>query len=446
MKPIINNKTPFLLLLLVLATSGLQAQITLQQAVQKGLKNSRKIKSSLYEYEAAQWKLKAEKSKVQVPSLSFGAGVTRNLIIPATPVPLSAFTGQGNANDVEYLKFGTNWQSSLGLTLSYDLFNPANKQTIDQQNEQTGMASIDYAKTQSDVRFNIMKAYAQVVLAKAQLNYAIADTLSGDRDYKTTFNLYQKGRQDEQTLNNMNMALSQAQNRYYNANMVYLQARMELAYQLGYQAVDSMPEVVNNLNDFLPVFNQIAEANYAPDQTFDYQKMEQQLNFDKKNVQHLKQMFLPVISVKAAYGTDYYKNDAQFFNSDSWNGNSYIGLNLQLPILKNIINHRNIQVAKLQRDQTQNDMQDYLIRVKSDMNKAWVEINAYSQMMQKNKQQMDWAEKNYHLAQDLYQTGRQTATDLMKSKLNFESSKASYLQAYYNYILARINLMQMAAK
>jgi len=443
MKSIKKNKYVFIVAILLFSSAAVNAQLTLQQALDEGAKNSQKIKSSFNDYQAAQWQLKATDGKVKIPSFSFGLGVNRNLIIPSTPVPLNQITGQGDPNTLDYLKFGTKWQSNVGLSLNYDLFNPANKQQIDQQRQQTKLAEINLEQAKNSVRYSIMQAYAEAILAKAQLLYAVQDTVSSEENYQTALTLSSEGREDNQSLNNIRVANSDSKSRYLNALMVYKQSQMELAYQLGLNSVDSLPEINGYLTDFMMEFNDLSDNQTLNTETLSYQKLENQLEYDKKNLQHLQYMFLPTVGLKASYGSDYYQNSTDFFNTKNWYGNSAVGVNVNIPILENLVNSKKIHAAKFDVESSQGNIDDYKNRLKTDVNKALIEINTYNQLMLQKQNEMQYAEKNYKLSKDLFDSGRKTSSDLTKDRLNYENAKTNYLQATYNYILSRISLLKI---
>lgn len=442
MKIIKEHKYYFTAILIFLLPMVSQAQITLQEAIKKGLAASPEVKSSHYAYQAAQWQLKSEKSDL-LPVISAGAGLRRNLIIPITPVPMNAFSGSGNNSQLTYLKFGTNWQSNLGLSLKYDLVNPMQHKKVQIQQEQAELAGLNFASSKKRVRFAVTKAYVETVLAKQQLKYAVEDTTLNASDLKTTRLLYSKGKVDEQNFNTARNAQSQSLTRYYNTRSVYEQARLELLYQMGGNPQDTLPRVNDSLPSLLKQFQGNVGSVLSPKQSIGYLKLKTNLKFDRSDIWHLKRMFLPRISLGATYGTDYYNDQAHFFNSSNWYGNSSIGLNITLPISENISYHQQIKSAKATSLQTQMDILNFVNRRKTDISKTLTSMEAYEKIMAGKNREMKTNRRNYFIERSLYEKGRVLPDDLQKSLLDFEKSKVDYLQSIYNYILARIHLMEL---
>lgn len=428
-------------LVLLTGINYLHAQITLDEAIASGMENSNSIQSSYYEYQAAQWNQKAKENQILLPSLSFSAGVTRNLIIPSTPVPLNAFTGQGDPSKIDYLRFGTDWQSNVGLSLQYDLYNPANKQISDNSAEQVEISELNYAEAKSNTRIKIIQSYAEQVLAHVQLEYAIADTLSASEDYKASLNLYEKGKINKQDRNASRVSRENSLSRYYNAEMVYRQAQMQLSNMIGSNPDDSLPVTADDLEGFLDKLKEIANNEYNASQSLDYQRMTGRLNFDEKNVNNLKKQWLPTVSLFASYGSDFFQDNPDFFATENWYGNSGVGVRIQVPIMANISNSKQIKAAEFTRQKTQYALEDLQRNLQTNINKLLFEIESLDKIMAQKKYEMELSEDNYSISQDLYHSGRLTPGDLQDSRLNMENSKVNYLQSVYNTILAQIQLL-----
>jgi len=422
---------------------SINAQITLEEAVQSGVENSNSIQSSYYEYQAAQWNQKAKENQIILPSLSFSAGVTRNLIIPSTPVPLNAFTGQGDPSKIDYLRFGTDWQSNLGLSLQYDIYNPANKQISDNSAEQVQQSELNYKQAQSSTRIKIIQAYAEQVLAKAQLEYAITDTLSAAEDYQTSLDLYNKGQINEQDRNFSQVAKEQSLSRYYNAELVFKQAQMQLSNTIGNKAGDPPPVTGDNMNEFLEKLKNLSDQDLLPSQSLDYQQMVNKLDFDEKNVNNLKKLWLPTVSLFASYGSDFYQDSPDFFTTDNWYGNSGVGVRLRVPILENISNSKRIQAAVFSKQKTRYELEDLEKNLQTSINKLLLEIQSLDKIMEQKKLEMELSEKNYAISREMFHSGRLTSGDLQNSRLSMENAKVNYLQSVYNNILAQIQLLKI---
>ena len=190
-----------LLMALLFQAQYIEAQknVTFEQAIDMAMNNRESLKSSEIAILMAEKELAAEKSGY-LPDINASVNVQRNLIIPSTPVPLGIFQGTDNQK-YTYIQFGTDWQSAVGFTFNYDIYNPEKKtQLISSEGEQR-TAELSNLATKSSVKLATAKAYAELVLTYQQYKYAIEDTLLNFQELKVAKDLQSNGRLTDSQLN-----------------------------------------------------------------------------------------------------------------------------------------------------------------------------------------------------------------------------------------------------
>ncbi len=419
-----------------------QEKITLTQAVNKALTVHPSIKSSEMAYESAQWNLKAEKADL-LPLVSGGASLQNNLVIPSTPVPLGALQGQGDPNQLTYIKFGTNWQSIIGLSLRYDLLNPEKKQQIKGQEEKMLLAGLDLEGNRIKTKIAVYKAYADVVLSAEQLKYAAEDTLLNYRESAQAERLFHDGKINQAALNNSRLQFSQSLSRYNAAQGVYNQSRIELSYQVGDDPSGKLPTAADSLESLTKMLDTLDLNNPSVLASIEYRKLMTRSSEDSIKSRMLQRMMLPTIAFTANYGSDFYRNELTPFDGRYWYGNSNIGITLNLPITKDINYQRKLLAARASDKQNLYDLEDLENRKKSELEKVIQNMDTYRTDMSQRKSEIALSQDNLNIEDSLLTAGKVLPVDAENARLIYAKARVDYLQAAYNYILAKINIMEL---
>src|SRR5699024_7147351 len=87
------------------------------------LSKSSNLKIDSLQIAVAKKKLSNQKWQ-KIPEIYANYNLRYNLIIPTTPVPAIAFNPAAKKGEIMPLRFSTDWISSGGINLNYDLFNP----------------------------------------------------------------------------------------------------------------------------------------------------------------------------------------------------------------------------------------------------------------------------------------------------------------------------------
>lgn len=417
-----------------------QQAVSLDEAIQSALANHPALTSSALALQMAGQQLSAAKAG-RIPDLTAQASLQRNLIIPSTPVPADLIQGSGSAGQTMLLKFGTDWNSSAGLRLQYQLFDPDRSDNIRQMEINRKQSQLNYLGEQVQLRANVTTAYASAVLAREQLAFAVQDTLLNHQEYLVSGSLYRQGRLALTDLNQSSLDLSNSLNRFSQANMVYLHSLFDLAYAMGLTPdADQLPVLSDSLSSLLSRFDKGNASPVQPTGSLQYLKNRTQLLSDSLTLKSLRLGMLPTISLNATYGTDYYRNILQPWNTAYWYGNSQVALTLSLPLTREFGDQRRIRAQEFQLGQNRARMQDDLNQRIADLAKTQASILQYSREMQRLKSDIDLAKQNLEIVQSRFDAGRLLPRDVQTARLSYLQARTGYLQAVYNYVQAQVQL------
>lgn len=417
--------------------------ISLYNAQEIALKNNPDLRVKLIEtrisskkVEQAQWK--------KIPDIYAGYGLRRNLIIPTTPVPAKAFNPGAPEGALMPLKFSTAWTSNATLNVKVDLFNPDQYGQVEEARQQVAISEMDFKISGNNLQYTIGKDYGACIIAKGQLKLAIEDTLSKTSVLKMAEDQYDAGRIKITDINQIEADKNTTLNNYFQAQKILASAKAQLLADMGYNPSGNYSfSFADSLQSLLSLFRKKDSNDTA---SLSLQKWDQQKRLTDIQLQYTRAGFLPTVSLQGLLGTNYYDNNFGVFNSDHWYGNSYVGLSVKLPITGEL--DRVNQIGQLHLQQ-QVDEANYMAQQnKNQLEKtqAHQDVIYTSKALLRQKKNMELADQNLQTAKEQFSEGRLLAGDLAKNDFLFQQAKTAWLQAAYDFIVAKMDLQKTSVE
>lgn len=420
-----------------------QQAITLDQAIQTAKQQHPLLQSSEIAIEIATKTQAADKVSLY-PDIHGSFSLQHNLIIPSTPVPIGKLQGNLTSDEFALIKFGTNWQSGIGLNLSYDIFNPSRKQQLIESSTALQNARLDQDATLSSIELGTISAYSNLVLAGMQLKFAVEDTLVNSAQWNLSQLLYQNNRLTKSDLNTSEQTYLQSLSRFRQAQNIYEQAQIELSYQLGnssenkllYTPSDSLQVLISRLSESMPSSLSLAAS-------VGYRKVLSQSLNDSLSLINTRRKYLPTVSLVATLGSNFYEQNPVLFNAKDWYGNSLIGLQVNIPLTQDFVIGHNVSAARLKVKQNQLLRNDFVNRRRADLDKVISDVSFYRDDLKLKESSLKLSLEKVKISQDLLAQGRIIPSDLMNQQLSSQNAKLEYLQTAFNLINAQIQLKQL---
>src|SRR5699024_6265565 len=366
----------------------------------------------------------------------------RNLIIPTTPVPAKAFNPDAEKGEIMPLQFMTDWSSKAGINASFDLFNPKSRGQIKEAKQRAQIKSTTKKISVNQLKYQVGADYAAVIIAKKQFHLAIADTINKTKILAIVQDQHQAGRL---TISELNKAISnknQSISRYFKASKILISAKAQLLSDLGIspQKREKL-SISDDINSLLHPNKKTLQKN-----SLSLTKRKQQKRLTKIQLHNTKLEFLPTVSLEGFYGSNFYNNDFDIFKGQNWYGNSYIGLSINIPITQGLDRIKKIDQLQLQK---QADMANYNAQknlLQLENLQAQQDIVYKKKVLQQKKKNMALIQKNLLSAKDKFSSGRLLISELLQNDFLYQKAKNNYLQAAYDYIIAKMQLRKLSRK
>ncbi len=409
--------------------------LSLREAREIALKNNPNQQLKAIQVTIAQKQVEQAKWE-KIPELYANFDLKRNLIIPTTPVPAEAFDPNAKPGTIKPLKFQTDWTSNAGINAHFDIFNPNTHGAVIENQKKAAMKSTQQKMAANDLKFQINKEYAAVVIAQKQWKLAISDTVNKHKILKMTKEQYKAGRLTTADLNQIITEKHQAKSNYLKTVKILASAKAQLLTDMGYDpSQDYSITLTDSLSILLSAFR---KNSFTKGNSLSLKKWKQQQELTQLQLQHTRQEFLPTIALKGFYGGNYFNNDFQLFKGENWYGNSYIGLSINIPITKGIDRVKKISILQLQHKADQTNYQAQKNKRQLAITQAQQEIEYRKKDLLNKKKEWHLTKENFMASQDKFLNGRLLIGDFSKSNFLFEKAKTNYLQAAYDLIIAQM--------
>ncbi len=142
--------------------------------------------------------------------------------------------------------------------------------------------------------------------------------------------------------------------------------------------------------------------------------------------------YLPTLSLSAGIGTSNANgSDFTFREQVKNNWNNSLGLTLSIPIYDKRSTKSQIQKAKIQKRNSELQLQDKQKTLYSNIENLWLDANSAQQQYIAAKEQTKSAQTSFDLVQEQFNLGMKNTVELLTEQNNLLSAQQQMLQAKY---------------
>lgn len=417
----------------------LPASLSLDKAIEIALSNNPEISQRAYDYEIADQKVEEARFR-QLPAVSADIDLRYNLIIPSTPVPANAFNPNAPADEVNALRFGTNWAANAGVDVSYPLLDKSIRGQIREREEEAQLAAIQRQISETELAAEVRLAYAECLLARTQVEIAVEDTLNSRVNLQMVEDRYRNGRALITELNQARIGVNNAQSRLAESRLVRTRAERKLLYYLGYPEGTDEVMLEEDLEMLYDRFRSGVDSALQFDQSLTVGRLRQEFNLAELRLANARLDDLPTVSLQGFLGASFFDNRLRIFNADQWFGSSFLAIRLNIPITSRIANKTRIAQLEYQLLSSREAIRAGREQKTFEFAKALDNLAFYESEIKVKRQNMALSEANYLAIRQQYREGRATNDNLSSADFQFKQARAAYLQTFYDYVRAAITL------
>jgi outer membrane protein len=417
-------------------------QFSLGQAIDYAAKNSVIVKNALLDYEIQEQSNRATTSQA-LPQVTGSLAFTQYTQVPVTPIPGGFFPGT-QAGKVYTVAFALPYNASAGITLKQVLFDGQVFVGL-----QARRYSLDFYRKREEVteqmlRVNIYKVYYQLLIARSQMDQIDANIENQQAQLHSSTEMFKNGFAEQLDVDKASVQLANLETEKLNLQLNVDNGYLGLKVLLGMPVRDSL-----QLTDTLTydmIRNGVLGDDYKYSDRRDFQLLMINKTLGEYNVKRYQKAYIPSLNFTASYQQNQYETKFDLTAPMSWFPASYYGLNLNIPIFDGFYKAANIRQARLQLQQTENNIDSLKNRIDNDVRQSQLQFSSALATLDFQKKNMDLAQKVYDQTRKKFEQGLGSNTEITTAFSDERTAQYNYFNALYSAILARVDYLNAIGK
>ena len=404
--------------------------LTLEQAVQRGLENRIELKSQNLNVQIAS----SENEKVKarwLPQVSGSADLRWNTQLQTTVLP---FALPGSGESQTEIKLGRPFNNTFILQAEQKLYDANRKIDRTVNDTQVEAQKNNLEQIRVNLSQSITEAYYNGVFAKERLNLSALALQRANSYFEVGKARFDQGAILKNDLDKLELDVSNARLTQTKNQQDYDLALIALQYQLN------TTDKVEPAEDLQAIFNysQIIESQSNIEKRTEIKAEELNLRLNQLNAEKQLARNKPMVS---AYGNYSFFQLAETFNpfeKGTWFPANYVGIRANVPIFDG-------RQARLAANDFKIRQQINTLNTERLRNDFSFESKSTWNTLQQSKLNLEEAKKNIALAQRILETdkfrfekGVILLSDLKNTEYALQSAENQYLSSIYNFLIASV--------
>jgi outer membrane protein len=412
-------------------------EFSAKDCIEYALKNNVQVKNSLLDIQVQEQDNRIV-TALALPAVNGDGGYTDYLSVPTSLLPAEFFGGEPGTYIP--IKFGTKYNASGSLTLKQILFDGSVFVGLKARPTSIEYRQKNLAVTEDLIRENIYKIYYQLVVSRTQINQIDANIARSNNLLRVNTGLYTNGFGEHIEVDRTSVQLANFQTQKVAVENTINNGYYGLKFLMGMPEKDSLV-LTDSITDEQLKNKLLNEGDYKYENRSDYQVLQSELKLQQFNVKRYKLAYIPVLSLTGNYLIQGQGTDFNIFSKGQWFSSSYVGLNLSVPIFNGFEKDANIKKAKLQLQQTQNQLNDYKNSIDNSIGAAVNTYYAAISTIDFQKKNVQLAEQVFNQSQRKYESGLGTTLDVTNAQADLSVAQSNYINAMYEAVIAKIDYL-----
>lgn len=405
-----------------------QEELTLKDAINYALTHKVDAIKAKLDYENAQYQIEQVRANA-LPQVAATGSLTYNPLLQQL-----SFMGMN-------VKMGTNWQSSIGVGVSQQVFNQAVFTGLKAARTTQEFYAINQQLTNENLIEKVATAYYQVYQTKQQLATIENNLNSTTKTRDVLAGLFQHGLARKIDLDRMNVAINNLTSaRQQIINALQLQEHsLKFLIGMDINTAITMPE-----DTFEPSVL-FADENIDFSKRTEIQLLDKQLELLELDKKAKLAEYYPTLALTANIAYTGMANQFPWFNKHetaNFFSSSAIGLSLNIPIFNGFSTRAKVQQANISIKKAQAEKKNVELALNLGIENAKTQINNSLLTINTQKENVDLAKKVLENTQSNYNYGLATLTDLLDAEKAYADAQNNYTNALLEYKLAEIQLIK----
>ena len=334
----------------------------------------------------------------------------------------------------------TSYTGNYGLNASWTLYNGSKRlNTLDQQKINNRIAQLTVANSENSIQESITTTFIQILYAaeSVKINENTVQVSEAQRDRgKELLNAGSISQSDYAQLESQcsadkyQLVTSQATLHNYKLQLKQLlELNGEYEMQLALPGIDDADVLAP-----LPAIADIYQAALALRPEIEASRLN--IETSQLDIDIARSGYLPTINLSAGIGTNHTTGNDFTFAEQIKNGwNNSVGVTLSIPIFNNRQTKSAVQKAKLQRQNSELELQEQQKNLYQTIEGLWLDANNAQHNYAAASEKLRSTQTSFNLVNEQFNQGMKNTVELLTEKNNLLSAQQEQLQAKYMAVL-----------
>jgi outer membrane protein TolC len=412
-------------------------KFSLQQAQEYAVANNYQMQTARLDLDAADetiW----ETLSAGLPQVNASASLNDNLKLMTTLVPAIMFNPMAAEGEYIELKFGTQFNTGLGMQASQLFFNGPLIVGVQTAKVYQKLAEQGVEKTEKDIKESIASTYYLTLVSEESMKVIDGNIENLREMLMQTQTMFDAGMAESTDVDQLSVTLTMMENtkismqRNIELNYNLLRFQLGLTGETSIQLTESLDNVMQNINS-QALLSQVFNIN----DNIDMQMLETQTNLAELNLKGKQAQILPTLAGFYSYN---HNGQGDELKNLQWFPSSMIGLQLEVPILAG--GQRRAQISKAKIDLEKTRVSHEMVTEQLLMQERQLRYNLKTAMEKyhSEKENVLLAKRildNYNLK---YEQGLVSSMDITQSNNNYLQAENNYISSIMEVIQAKLAL------
>ena len=435
----------FLLVGFSVSGSAQPRPLTLGDCIQSALKRNPEVKNAYRQIDLAGSGVTSARSTI-MPYISSSASSSHNIQAARTflqdvPIHIDPITKKVTYAQREIVQKGyTRNAHNLGISLSQTIFDGGKWwNRIREANASYHSAEWNYRAIRQNIILQVTQRYFELLKALQLQDVYEKAVKSSEEQFRKTQSMYTVGAVAQVDVYKAKVTLGQAKMNLINQKKQIIIAKSNLNVTLGRNP--SMPLKIVKQDFELPSFAGTVEdaRRIALSNNPSLKSLKEQIYSNKYAISVAKGDYLPQVSARASYNRFNTLFDRVY---SGWDKN--YGLSLSLSISWNLFNgfqrEANISRQNLNYLISKENLSNQQRSLLQGVEQAFMNLQAYREIYEINKENLKAAEEDLRLAQERYKVGSGTLLEVVDAQVSLTRSRATLISTKYDNLTALAQL------
>ncbi len=411
-----------------------QTPMTLQQCVQYGLtKNSGVLKSKL---EIDRTNEKRNETRADyLPQVNGSVQITDNLKLQTSILPGELIGQPGTQVPVQ---FGTKYNTSAGIDAKQVIYDQSLIYSMKLTAQSSKVSEINARKTEEQLIYDIASAYYAAQVSFTQKELVESNLLQVDSLLKITQIQFDNDAAKQLDLDKLTVNQTNLQTELATSTSNYEKQLMLLKYYMG-MPLDAAIEVPTiDMNQQSATMINTETLNNT-----DLELVQAQRDIYSMTLQQIRAGYIPSLSLSFHSSVQNQQNTLRMFEKGArWFPNSYVGLNLNIPIFDGLSKNSRVKQTKIQMEQSLLEEQYLAENLKMQRTNANNTLKTNQAALTSQQRNIELAQKVYTITQAQFVGGIATMTDIVNAETSLRDAQTNYLRALIQVKLGELDLIK----